>query len=74
MCNNTNAQMFWNQTAQFAGNSSSYIAVPNSTDINLTGDFTMESWIFPTSVSGSEKGIFAKGPESRIVLPVKRRH
>ncbi|MEO8664230.1 MAG: LamG-like jellyroll fold domain-containing protein [Ignavibacteria bacterium] len=54
--------MFWNQTAQFAGTSTSYLAVANNADINLTGDFTMEAWVFPTSVSGTEKGLFAKGP------------
>lgn len=51
--------MFWNQSAQFAGNSSSYLAVPNSATINITGSFSIEAWINPAS-SGL-KGVIAKG-------------
>jgi len=55
------AQMNWNQAAGFAGNSSSYISVPNSSSVNITGSFTIEAWINPSSVSGVAKGIAAKG-------------
>jgi len=55
------AQMFWNQAASFAGNSSSYISIPNSSSIDITGSFTIEAWINPTSLSGVTKGIIAKG-------------
>ncbi len=56
-----NAQMFWNQTASFAGNSSSYVAVPNSSSIDITGSFSFEAWINPSSLSGASKGIVSKG-------------
>lgn len=56
-----NAQMFWNQTASFAGNSTSYIAVPNSTSIDITGSFSIEVWINPSALSGASKGIISKG-------------
>ncbi|MBK8550300.1 MAG: LamG domain-containing protein [Ignavibacteria bacterium] len=59
--NNSNAQMFWNQSCQFTGGNNSYISVTNSTDVNLTGDFTLETWVNPTSVTGTEKGIISKG-------------
>ncbi|MBK9334266.1 MAG: proprotein convertase P-domain-containing protein [Ignavibacteria bacterium] len=59
--NNSEAQMFWNQTASFNGTSSSYIAVPNSATVNITGSFSFEAWINPSSLSGSSKGIIAKG-------------
>lgn len=55
------AQMFWNQAASFAGNSGSYISVPNSNSINITGSFSIEAWINPASVSGASKGILSKG-------------
>jgi len=58
---NSEAQMFWNQTASFNGTSSSYIAVPNSATVNITGSFSFEAWINPSSLSGSSKGIIAKG-------------
>lgn len=54
--------MFWNQTAQFAGSNTSYIAVANSPGVNLTSDFTLEGWLNPSSISGVDRGIFAKGP------------
>jgi len=53
------AQMFWNQTASFAGNSTSYISVPNSTELNLTGSFTLEAWVNPSNTS--TKVVIAKG-------------
>jgi len=56
-----NAQMFWNQTASFAGNSASYISVPNSSSLNLTGSFSIEVWINPSITGGAGKGIVSKG-------------
>lgn len=58
---NLKAQMVWDQTAQFAGNTGSYIAVPNSAGVNLTGSFSFEAWVNPTSVSTTDKGIISKG-------------
>jgi subtilisin-like proprotein convertase family protein len=55
-----NAYLSWNQACSFNGNASSYISVPNNPDIDLTGSFTLEAWINPSSVSGS-KGIVSKG-------------
>ena len=56
-----NAQMFWNQTASFAGNSASYVSIPNSSSIDITGSFSFEAWINPSSLSGASKGIVSKG-------------
>ncbi|MEO8209059.1 MAG: LamG-like jellyroll fold domain-containing protein [bacterium] len=58
---NSNAQMFWNQACQFTSSPISYIAVPNSTTLNITSSFTLEAWVFPTSVAAPEKGIISKG-------------
>lgn len=54
-----NAQMFWNQAAQFSG-SSSYVAVPNSNGLGLVGNFTIEAWINPSTTAGLGKGIVSK--------------
>ncbi len=43
------AQMVWNQACSFSGSSSSYVAVPNSSSLNITGDFTIETWINPVN-------------------------
>lgn len=58
-----NGQMFWNQTAKFTGASLSYsyVSVPNSTSINITGSYTIEAWLNPSSYSGLSRGILAKG-------------
>lgn len=58
---NCHAQMFWNQAASFAGNSSNYISVPNSGSLDITGSFTIEAWINPLSLTGASKGILSKG-------------
>lgn len=55
------SQMYWNQACSFAGNSTSYIRVQNSSSIDLTGSFTIEAWVNPASLSASSKGIVAKG-------------
>ena len=54
------SQMYWNQAASFAGNSSSYVSVPNSGSLDITGSFTLEAWINPATVTGA-KGIISKG-------------
>ncbi len=54
------SQIFWNQAAQFAGNSSSYIVATNSSSLNITGSFTLEAWIKPNQ-SILARGIFGKG-------------
>jgi len=43
------AQMTWNQACNFAGVTSSHIAVPNSASLNITGSFTLEAWINPVN-------------------------
>lgn len=53
--------MFWNQGCRFAGNSTSYISVQNSPTLDLTGSFTIEAWVNPSTLSGVSKGIIAKG-------------
>ena len=60
-CNESGAQMFWNQTCQFAGSNTSYISVPSTAGTNFTGSFTAEAWINCSNVSGSERGIISKG-------------
>lgn len=45
------AQMTWNQACRFAGTNSSFAAVPHNTLLNITGDFTIEMWVNPDSVS-----------------------
>lgn len=60
-CSESFSQMYWNQAASFAGNSSSYISVPNSSLLDITGSFTLEAWVNPATISGSSKGIISKG-------------
>lgn len=55
------AQMYWNQACSFAGSSSSYISVPNSSTLNITSSFTIEAWINPSTLFGASKGIVSKG-------------
>ena len=55
------SQMYWNQAASFAGNSSSYISVPNSPSLDITGSFTLEALVNPSSITGTAKGIISKG-------------
>lgn len=40
-------QMVWNQACTFTGTSFSYVSVPHSTTLNITGSFTIEAWINP---------------------------
>ena len=54
------SQMYWNQAAQYAGSNTSYLAVPNSSSLNITGSFTLEAWIKPNQTILA-KGIFGKG-------------
>ena len=49
--NNANAQMFWNQGCSFAGSTSSYVAVRNSPELDITGSFTIEAWVNPVNVT-----------------------
>lgn len=57
----SSAQMVWNQACSFSGTASSYVAVPNSSSLNITGDFTIETWINPVnSVSPSAQIILQK--------------
>ena len=55
-CKESGAQMFWNQTCQFAGSNTSYISVPSTAGTNLTGSFSAEAWVNCSNVSGSERG------------------
>jgi len=47
------SQMYWNQAAELAGNSSSYLVVRPAPELNITGSFTIECWLNPQSFSGS---------------------
>jgi len=39
-----------------------YLTIPNNVNLQFgTGDFTVECWIYATSVAGAQKGIIAKG-------------
>lgn len=58
--NLSKAQMFWNQACTI-NSSATYIAVPNSSSLNITGSFTLEAWVFPISYGGNAKGILTKG-------------
>ncbi|MEZ4691544.1 MAG: LamG domain-containing protein [Ignavibacteria bacterium] len=53
--------MYWNQAANFPGTAGSYVAVPPSASLNITGDFTLEAWIYPVSNSFLGRGIISKG-------------
>ncbi len=45
------AQMSWQKAASFNGSSDSYIAVPHSSSLNITGNFTIEMWISPAQAN-----------------------
>lgn len=51
--------MTWNQACSFAGSSSSYIAVPHSSSLDITGSFTIEAWVNPVNVGS---------PSAQIIL------
>ena len=59
--------MFWNQAASFLDTNISYVSYPNSSSLNITGSFTLEAWVIPTSLSSNIVGIVKKGV-SNIVL------
>jgi len=48
--NNTGNCAFYNRTITFNG-TSNYISYPSDTDYDQDGDFTLEYWIYPNSVS-----------------------
>lgn len=54
------AQMFYNHACRFQGLTSSYIAVKNSTTLNITGSFSVEFWMHPQSITGTQT-ILSKG-------------
>jgi subtilisin-like proprotein convertase family protein len=41
--------MFWNQTCDFTSANNEYIAVPNNATLNITGSFSIETWICPVN-------------------------
>lgn len=45
----TPAQMTWNQACSFSGSNSSFISVPHSASLDITGSFTIEAWINPVN-------------------------
>lgn len=53
------AFMFWNQACSFSGSSSSYVTVPHSSSLNITGSFTIEAWVCPVN---------AMSPANQIIL------
>ncbi|MBK9228212.1 MAG: proprotein convertase P-domain-containing protein [Ignavibacteria bacterium] len=56
-----NANLSWNQACLFNGVNTSYISVPNSAALNITGSLTLEAWINQTSTTASARGIISKG-------------
>ena len=58
--NGSFAQMTWNQACSFAGTTSSYIAVPSASQLNITGNFTVEMWINPDSSAGGAQILLQK--------------
>ncbi|MDQ3019126.1 MAG: proprotein convertase P-domain-containing protein [Bacteroidota bacterium] len=48
---NATAQMFWNNAGSFEGTTSSYVAVPSSPSLDITGSFTLEAWIRPDNIT-----------------------
>lgn len=58
--NGSFAQMSWNQACSFAGTTSSYIAVPTASQLNITGNFTVEMWINPDSSAGGAQILLQK--------------
>ncbi|MBK8553678.1 MAG: LamG domain-containing protein [Ignavibacteria bacterium] len=55
------AQMFWNQTCDFTAANNDYIAVPDNATLNISGSFTMETWICPVnSISPASQIIIQK--------------
>ena len=51
--NDSFCQMTWNQACSFNG-TTSYISVPHSTTLNITGSFTIDAWVKPNNVSSSQ--------------------
>lgn len=55
------AFLFWNQACSFSGSPNSYVAIPNSTSLNITSSFTIEAWIAPAnSTSPAAQIIYEK--------------
>ncbi len=59
--NEAASYMSWNQACSFNGVNTSYLSVPNSTSLNITGSFSIEAWINQTSTSAIARGIVSKG-------------
>ncbi|HMS34873.1 MAG TPA: proprotein convertase P-domain-containing protein [Ignavibacteria bacterium] len=55
------SQIYWSAAGTFAGSNTSYVSVPNSSTINLSGSFSIEAWINPSTFAGASKGIISKG-------------
>ncbi|MFZ1319966.1 MAG: LamG-like jellyroll fold domain-containing protein [Ignavibacteria bacterium] len=45
----SNANLYWNQAASFAGSNDSYLSVRDDADLDITGSFTIEAWVHPTN-------------------------
>ncbi|MBK8552582.1 MAG: proprotein convertase P-domain-containing protein [Ignavibacteria bacterium] len=56
---NAKAFLFWNQACSFSGASVSYIAFKDSASLDITSDFTIETWISPLNVTS---------PANQIIL------
>ena len=60
----SNTMSGFGQVGSFSGASSSYLSLPSSTSFSFgTGDFTVESWIYPATTSG-DRVIVAKSQDS----------
>ena len=45
-------------------NRGSYVSVPDSPQLRLSGSFTLQAWIYPTTPGGGVQGILTKGSAS----------
>lgn len=54
------AQMVWNQACSFAGTAASYVAAPGYSQLNITGDFTIEMWINPDDATSGPQILLQK--------------
>jgi hypothetical protein len=58
----SNAQYKWGLTSAFFDGSNDGLTVPSSSGFDFgTGDFTIEFWVYPTALSGANRGIVCKG-------------
>lgn len=50
----SHAQMYWSQACTFSGTNSSYVAVRDAAELDITGSFTIEAWVNPVNVTSPQ--------------------